>query len=58
MAKKIAKPLMERVRESDAELVVGDCQLANTAIHEETGKQPAHPLQVLARAYGIEDDER
>ncbi len=58
MAKKIAKPLMDRVRESDAHLVVGDCQLANTAIHEETGKQPVHPLQVMARAYGIEDDER
>jgi glycerol-3-phosphate dehydrogenase subunit C len=57
MAKKIAKPLMERVRESEAELVVGDCQLANVAIREETQKTPSHPLQVMARAYGIEEDE-
>ena len=35
MAKQIAKPLMERVRESEAELVAGDCQLANTAIQED-----------------------
>ena len=41
----------------DAELVAGDCQLANTAIKEDTDKRPSHPMQVMARAYGIEDDE-
>lgn len=56
MARRVAKPLMERVRESDAELVAGDCQLANVAIGEEAGRRPVHPLQVLARAYGIEED--
>lgn len=55
MARKVAKPLMEKVRESDAELVVGDCQLANTAIAEETQKRPVHPLHVLARAYGLDE---
>ena len=54
MAKRVAKPLMERVRESEAELVAGDCQLANVAIREDAGKKPLHPLQVLARAYGLE----
>lgn len=57
MARKVAKPLMETVRESDAELVAGDCQLANTAIFEETAQRPVHPLQVLARAYGLEKEE-
>lgn len=57
MARKVAKPLMETVRESDAELVAGDCQLANTAILEETAQRPVHPLQVLARAYGLEKKE-
>jgi hypothetical protein len=47
---------METVRDSDAQLVSGDCELANVAIDEGTGKRPAHPLQVIARAYGIEDD--
>ena len=55
MARKIAKPLMDRVSASDAELVTGDCQLANVAMTEGTGKRPVHPLQVLARAYGIEE---
>ena len=56
MATRIAKPLMDKVRESDAQLVAGDCHLANHAIAEQAGKRPSHPLQVLARAYGIGDD--
>lgn len=54
MAKKIARPLIEKITESDAQLVTGDCHLANTSIHEGSGKSPVHPLQVLARAYGVE----
>ena len=42
MAQRVAKPLMERVRESEAELVAGDCQLANVAIDEEH-RQAAGP---------------
>jgi Fe-S oxidoreductase len=57
LAKKVAKPLMERVRESEADLIAGDCQLANVAIFEETEKRPSHPLEVLARAYGIEEHD-
>jgi Fe-S oxidoreductase len=56
MARRIAKPLMSAVRESGADLVTGDCQLANVAITEGSGKRPVHPLQVLARAYGLEDE--
>ncbi len=55
MAKKIAKPLMEQITKSEAELVAGDCHLSNGAILEDTGRKPIHPLQVLARAYGIEE---
>ena len=57
LARRVAKPLMERVREADEELIAGDCQLANVAIDESTQKRPIHPLQVLARAYGIETEE-
>ncbi|MDQ1533017.1 MAG: glycerol-3-phosphate dehydrogenase subunit [Actinomycetota bacterium] len=56
MAKRVAKPLMDAVTKSQAELIAGDCHLANTAIDEGTGKKPVHPLQVLARAYGIEEE--
>jgi Fe-S oxidoreductase len=56
MAKKIAEPLMDRIRESEGELVAGDCQLANVAIRQDAQKRPRHPLQVLAEAYGINED--
>ncbi len=54
MAKKIAKPLMEQIGRSEAQLVAGDCHLSNGAIKEDTGRTAVHPLQVLARAYGLE----
>jgi Fe-S oxidoreductase len=53
MARAIAKPLMDAVTEAGSDLVAGDCHLANTAIDEATGKRPVHPVQVLARAYGL-----
>ena len=55
MARRVAKPLMDAVREATADLVVGDCHLANTAIEEETQTTPRHPMQVMARAYGIDE---
>jgi Fe-S oxidoreductase len=57
LAHRVAKPLMDRVRESNDQLVAGDCHLANTAIKEATAKTPSHPMQVLARAYGLEAGE-
>jgi glycerol-3-phosphate dehydrogenase subunit C len=55
LAKRVARPLMERVSEAEEDLIAGDCQLANVAIDESTGKRPVHPIQVIARAYGIEE---
>ncbi|HEY7135448.1 MAG TPA: heterodisulfide reductase-related iron-sulfur binding cluster [Acidimicrobiia bacterium] len=55
LARKVAAPLFDAVARSGTELVTGDCHLANTAIEEATGRRPVHPLQVLARAYGIEE---
>jgi Fe-S oxidoreductase len=58
LAKEVAQP-MKRAIEADVEkatgthVVAGDCHLANGAIVEETGLTPMHPIQVVARAYGI-----
>ncbi|MEX2627927.1 MAG: heterodisulfide reductase-related iron-sulfur binding cluster [Ilumatobacteraceae bacterium] len=49
----IAKKLGDQITKSDGDIVAGDCHLANTAIVEQTGRTPQHPLQVVARAYGI-----
>lgn len=48
-----AEQLGERITEAGGDVVAGDCHSANTAIIEQTGLTPQHPLQVLARAYGI-----
>jgi glycerol-3-phosphate dehydrogenase subunit C len=53
LARKVIQPLVAAVDKADAEVVVGDCHLANGAINQETGRVPLHPLQMLARAYGI-----
>jgi Fe-S oxidoreductase len=52
----IAKKLADKLEAAGSELVAGDCHLANTAINEQTGKPAQHPLQVVARAYGIPDE--
>lgn len=53
LARQVAQPLKEALDRSTADVVVGDCHLANGAITQETGRTPMHPLQLLARAYGI-----
>ena len=52
----IAEKLGKMVRDAGSEVVAGDCHLANTAINEQTGSAPLHPLQVMARAYGIQEE--
>ena len=52
----IAKKLAEELDRAGGDVVTGDCHLANTAINEQTGKQALHPLQMIARAYGIPEE--
>jgi glycerol-3-phosphate dehydrogenase subunit C len=52
----IAKKLADEIRRAGGEVIAGDCHLANTAIAEQTGRQPVHPLQLIARAYGISEE--
>lgn len=52
----IAKKLGEEIIRADGDVVAGDCHLANTAINEQTGREPLHPLQLMARAYGIPEE--
>jgi Fe-S oxidoreductase len=54
----IAKKLADKLEAADSQIVAGDCHLANTAINEQTGKAAQHPLQVVARAYGISEEPK
>jgi glycerol-3-phosphate dehydrogenase subunit C len=49
----IAQKLGDEIRKAAGDVVAGDCNLANMAIAEQTGEMPLHPLQLIARAYGI-----
>jgi Fe-S oxidoreductase len=51
----IARKLGEQIEAAAGAVVAGDCNLANTAIAEQTGLAPSHPISLLARAYGIPD---
>jgi len=52
----IGKKLGEMVQAADGDVVAGDCHLANTAITEQTGESPLHPLQGVAKAYGLDTE--
>ena len=52
----MATRLADQIRRANGEVIAGDCHLANTAITEQTGRQPVHPLQLIARAYGISEE--
>jgi Fe-S oxidoreductase len=57
----ISVPMAERlgaeITRDGGDVVAGDCHLANTAIAEQVGRRPVHPLQLVARAYGIRPEE-
>lgn len=53
----IAKQLADKIVAAEGDMVTGDCHLANTAITEQTGAVPLHPLQMIARAYGIPEEK-
>ncbi|MBI2168195.1 MAG: hypothetical protein HYU28_01650 [Actinobacteria bacterium] len=56
LARQVARPLVERIVGACAPCTAGDCHLANGVIAEETGAVAVHPVQVIARAYGIPEE--
>jgi Fe-S oxidoreductase len=57
IAERLGQQVVQACGERPGLTIVGDCCLANTAIAEQAGCAPVHPLQVLARAYGIAADD-
>ncbi|MEP6295689.1 MAG: heterodisulfide reductase-related iron-sulfur binding cluster, partial [Ilumatobacter sp.] len=52
----ITQRLAEQLDAAPGEVVVSDSHLASLAIGEHAGVVPQHPLQVIARAYGIPEE--
>ena len=55
-SRKVARKMAKAIERHDGEVVAGDCHLANGGIVQETGRQPVHPVSLLARAYGIPEE--
>ena len=56
-ARKVAAPMAKEIRAAGNDVVCGDCHLANGSIEQETGTRPVHPIQLMARAYGIPEED-
>ncbi len=56
MARQVAKKMTVAIGKANGDVVAGDCHLANGGIVQETGRQPVHPVSLLARAYGIPEE--
>jgi Fe-S oxidoreductase len=53
----IGQKLGAEIIKADSDVVTGDCHLANGAINEQTGRVSLHPIQLVARAYGIPEEQ-
>jgi Fe-S oxidoreductase len=58
LQQKVIQGLKKTIEQQDAPEVVGDCHLANGGITDATGRQPIHPMQFVARAYGVPEEDR
>lgn len=56
-SRQVAKKMAQAITKAGGDVVAGDCHLANGGIVQETGRQPVHPVSILARAYGIPEEQ-
>lgn len=57
LSKKVAAGLVSAIRKSESEVLSGDCHLANTAITEELSRPVYHPIEIMAKAYGLSEED-
>jgi Fe-S oxidoreductase len=55
-SRQVARKMAVAIEKAGGDVVAGDCHLANGGIVQETGRQPVHPVSLLARAYGIPEE--
>jgi Fe-S oxidoreductase len=54
---KVGRPVFDVVRAEKPDRVASDCTLAGIQIRQGTGKTVKHPIQIVAEAYGLRDEE-
>ena len=50
---RVARPMLERIREADPDHVATDCPLSALRIQEGLGRAAVHPVVLLRHAYGL-----
>ena len=54
ISKKIARPVVGKVKKSEANHFISDCPMAAEQIAQDLGDtEPEHPLTLLRKAYGL-----
>ena len=56
LSMKYAKKLFDEIEQASPDVVSTDCPLTAVQIAQGTGRQPRHPVELLAEAYGVEAD--
>jgi glycerol-3-phosphate dehydrogenase subunit C len=56
--RKYAGRMVRAIEGQSADMVVTDCSLSALRIRKETGLTPMHPIEALAIAYGLGDEEK
>lgn len=57
-SRKCAGKLCKAIGRAGADRVISDCTLAGLNVVEELGLKPAHPIEALRDAYGLQGDRR
>ncbi len=57
LALKVSEPLISKIKSQEDSVVTGDCHLANVSITEQSETHVMHPIELIAKAYGIDDKE-
>jgi len=58
LGRKYAEKLVRQMGEVEADFVATDCPLSGQRLAQELGAHPYHPIELLHRAYGLEDPEK
>jgi glycerol-3-phosphate dehydrogenase subunit C len=58
MGRRYAQKLVNEVNREPEALVVTDCTLSALRLRKETRTTVLHPVEALARAYGVEGDAK
>jgi glycerol-3-phosphate dehydrogenase subunit C len=53
--RKYAQRLVHTVEDAAPDFVLTDCSLSAMRLHQETGRETIHPVQALAKAWGLEE---